>query len=174
MRREGLLTVGSVVGVHGLKGGLKIRHDCETDALLGPGRQLYLLPPRHTTASGYDVTAFHATFRGGVLHLEGVGDRAAAAALVGAELQVPRAALPPIEEQGTYYWADLIGLTVVTEQRRALGQLTAIMPTGGTDVYVVRDAASGQERLLPALASVVLEIDLEAGQMIVSPPEGLE
>lgn len=173
MDSERLLPLGQVVGVHGLKGGLKIRHDCQSGELLRPGNRLYVRLARGP-ARAYEIRAFQPMARGAVLFLAGVADRPAATALVGSEIEVMRSSLPAIREEGTYYWADLIGLAVVNDRQQPLGRLTAIMPTGGNDVYVVRDEASGREWLLPALASVVLAVDLQAGRMTVALPEGLE
>jgi 16S rRNA processing protein RimM len=47
----------------------------------------------------------------------------------------------------------------------------SIFPTGSNDVYVVKDR--GEERLIPALESVIVSIDLDSGVMTVDLPEGL-
>jgi 16S rRNA processing protein RimM len=66
-----------------------------------------------------------------------------------------RQALP----EGEYYFDQLIGLDVEDEGRRSLGRLTEILQTGANDVYVVT-GPSGQELLLPAIAEVILAVDL--------------
>jgi 16S rRNA processing protein RimM len=99
-----------------------------------------------------------------------VGDRDAAQALLGAEMVVPRGELPD-PGPDTYYWADLIGLTVLTEDGGCLGELVEILETGSNDVYRVRGRQG--EVLVPALASVVRRVDLIAGRMWVDLPEGL-
>jgi 16S rRNA processing protein RimM len=104
-----------------------------------------------------------------------VGDRNAAEALVGASLFIERGLLPDLEED-TYYWFELIGLSVVDAQGEPLGVVEAVLPTGSNDVYVVKDHSRhpAGERLIPALASVVLEVDLANGVMRVELPEGLD
>jgi 16S rRNA processing protein RimM len=104
------------------------------------------------------------------LRLEGVADRTTAEALRGAILEVPLAeavALPP----DTYFWHQLIGLEVQTEAGERLGALAEVLPTGGNDVYVVRDES--REILLPAIREVVRRVDLERGVMVVSLLPGL-
>jgi 16S rRNA processing protein RimM len=104
------------------------------------------------------------------LRLEGIADRTAAEALRGAILEVPLSeavALPP----NTFFWHQLIGLEVQTEAGARLGTLVEVLPTGGNDVYVVRDAS--REILLPAIREVVREVDLERGVMVVSLLPGL-
>jgi 16S rRNA processing protein RimM len=60
----------------------------------------------------------------------------------------------------------------VDENGNPLGELVEIIETGANDVYVVRDE-SGKEILLPAISSVVLELDLSPRVMRVHMLEGL-
>jgi 16S rRNA processing protein RimM len=74
---------------------------------------------------------------------------------------------------GVYYHSQILGLEVVEVGGRGLGEVSEILETGGNDVYVVR-TANGAELLLPAISSVILDIDLEAKQIRVAIPQGLE
>ena len=90
--------------------------------------------------------------------------------LVGREIYTTREQMPELSE-GEFYWSDLLGLKVVTDGGESLGVVVDIIVTGSNDVYVVKDGK--REYLIPALADVVLEINLDKGIMTVSPPEGL-
>jgi len=90
--------------------------------------------------------------------------------LVGREIYADRGALPELPSD-EYYWSDLLGLKVETEEGEALGELVDIIETGSNDVYVVKKG--GREVLIPALDDVVLAVDLDASRMTVSLPEGL-
>jgi 16S rRNA processing protein RimM len=90
--------------------------------------------------------------------------------LVGRELYTTREQMPELSE-GEFYWSDLLGLKVVTDGGKCLGVMVDIIVTGSNDVYVVKDGK--REYLIPALADVVLDINLDEGIMTVSPPEGL-
>ena len=90
--------------------------------------------------------------------------------LVGHEIYAAREQLPELAE-GEYYWYDLLGLRVETDKGEFLGELTDIIATGSNDVYVVKDG--GREFLIPALEDIVLDVNIAAGIMKVSPPEGL-
>jgi len=94
-----------------------------------------------------------------IARLEGCDDRDAAAALRGKSVAVPRAALPR-PQSGEYYWADLIGLAVVNTAAQALGRIAGVMQTGANDVLVVQGE---RERLIPFIATVMREVDPEAG-----------
>ncbi|MBZ0104518.1 MAG: ribosome maturation factor RimM [Sulfuricella denitrificans] len=99
-----------------------------------------------------------------VVHLEGCDDRDAAAALRGSEIAVPRDALPePAENE--YYWADLIGLSVLNSEQQALGMVSELLETGANDVLVVQQGE--QERLIPFVPHVIQEVNLAAGTIRV-------
>jgi 16S rRNA processing protein RimM len=84
---------------------------------------------------------------------------------------VPTSDRPPLSE-GEYYHHQLLGLRVSSDDGLELGCLTDILETGANDVYVVR-SESGKEVLLPAIQSVILEIDLDKDRMLVHILPGL-
>ncbi|GHD69575.1 ribosome maturation factor RimM [Jeongeupia chitinilytica] len=96
--------------------------------------------------------------------LVGVDDRDAAFALKSCEVAVPRSLMPAADE-GEYYWADLVGMTVVNTAAESLGVVDKLFATGANDVLVVRDGET--ERLLPFVAPVVLKVDTEARSITV-------
>jgi 16S rRNA processing protein RimM len=97
-----------------------------------------------------------------VLYLAGVDTREAAEALVGRYLEAPARDLP----HGTFYWDQLIGLEVRDRRGATIGELVEIFRAGGNEVY--RVVGADGERLVPALRSAVLEIDLVHGRMTVA------
>ena len=105
-----------------------------------------------------------------LISFKGVTDHDQAEALIGAELFIPETELPELDED-TYYWFELIGIEVYTTKDEYLGRIESIFPTGSNDVYVVKDKQ--KEILVPALDSVVIDIDLEHKRMRVDLPEGL-
>jgi len=70
---------------------------------------------------------------------------------------------PPLPE-GQIYQHELFGFQVVDDNGNLLGELVEILETGANDVYVVWDD-SGKEILLPAIPSVIL--DLDAGRRLI-------
>lgn len=163
------LCLGRIVGVHGIRGGLNLLSYAESDEVFTAGRRVRLRDAQGTE-EGFTVREVRPRKGGLLLHLDEVDDRTAAERLVGRDLLMDRSELPPLPE-GTYYWEELIGLSVFEADGRLLGRLEAILPTGSNDVYVVRDGRS--EILVPALARVIRDVDLAAGRMVVVLPEGL-
>ena len=76
-------------------------------------------------------------------------------------------ALPALPEDA-YYYHELIGIAVMDENGNPLGELVDIIETGANDVYVVRNE-TGAELLFPAIADVVLKVDIERQEMTVRP-----
>ncbi len=169
MEKSELLVIGKITGAHGIRGAVKIHPFAETEAFFANGRELLVRRPR-TGVKAYRICRVRPHKRLLLTDLEGVCDCTAAEALAGAEIVVRRGELPGLEE-GTYYWHDLYGLSVYTPQNHFLGTIEEIIATGSNDVYVVRNA--GHEVLVPALATVVLDVDVAAGTMCVDLPEGL-
>lgn len=108
------------------------------------------------------------------LALRGISTREQAQVLIGWGVYIDRTDLPALEHD-THYWVDLLGMEVFTPAGRALGKVQEIIPTGANDVYVIRptDGREADEILVPAIASVVLDIDVPNRRMVVELPEGL-
>ena len=96
--------------------------------------------------------------------LAGVESREAALALKGQPVAVPRSALPEPGE-GRYYWADLVGLEVVNSEGVRLGIVKELFSNGAQDVMTLSDAR--RERMLPFVAAVVRNVDLDARRIEV-------
>jgi 16S rRNA processing protein RimM len=165
MAREVLL--GVVIGAQGLKGEVKVKTFTQSPDRLGA------YGPLHTK----DGKSFRATFLretkdGAVVALEGVNGRNAAEALKGAELFVPRTALPK-EDADEFYHADLIGLRAEDTEGRAMGTVRALHNFGaGPVIELVRD--DGDEVFLPFTREVAQQIDIEGGRIVIAAPEEVE
>lgn len=100
-----------------------------------------------------------------IMRLDGVDDANAVEALRGREIYVDRAHAVKLPENADFI-ADLIGCRVVDDEGAEYGNIVDVMQPGGGDVYVI-DGPRG-EVLVPALRSVVLEVDTRAGLMRMS------
>jgi len=156
------LLIGEVVGVHGLRGEVKLRsHTDPIDALLRYQPWMLRLRGNERLVSGAKGQ-LHG--KGLIAHLPGVDTREAAEALRGAELWVERSVLPKAKP-GEYYWTDLEGLDVFTVDGQPLGHIDHMLATGANDVMVVR---GDRERLVPFVQpDVVRSVDLEARRVEV-------
>ncbi len=75
-------------------------------------------------------------------------------------------------EKNEYYQADLIGLSVVTEDGKELGTLTDVLETGANDVYEIT-LQDKRRVLFPAIRDCIKDVDLETGRVTVHVMEGL-
>jgi len=105
-----------------------------------------------------------------LIRFKGVTDRDTAAVLTNKNVFVRVDTLPRLPE-GEYYHHELLGLQVY-ENEILLGEITDILITGANDVYVI-SLLNGEELLLPAIKSVIMEVDLKNLKMQVTIPEGL-
>jgi 16S rRNA processing protein RimM len=129
--------------------------------------QIFYVGPQNQARK---VVSFRSRGSDLVLRLADCSNRSQAEELRDAVLYVRADQLPPLP-QGTYYPRQLVGLQVATEEGQPLGRLKAVLATGANDVYVIR--GSQGEILLPAISSVVREIRLSEGRIVVRLPEGL-
>jgi 16S rRNA processing protein RimM len=169
VEKKGYVLVGEIIGTHGIKGAAKFRSYAESLEIFEPGRPI-LVRERNGREAIHEINWVEYHRRTPLLSLREINDRNQAAALAGAALFIPKAALPKLDN-GSFYWFDLIGMAVYTIGEVYLGRIESIMETGSNDVYVVKDKK--KEVLIPALESVVISVDLEQKRMQVDPPEGL-
>ena len=105
-----------------------------------------------------------------LLQFAGITTPEAADWLRNAELLISREKAMPLPE-GTYYTFELIGVEVVTEEGERIGRLTDVWSMPAQDVYVVE--REGKEILVPALRSIIRDVDLPRQRMTVNLPDGL-
>jgi 16S rRNA processing protein RimM len=161
--------IGKIVGIHGLKGTNKLRSYADSLSVFWPGRSILIRDLRGREAN-YEIHWVKPHTGIPLVSFKGITNREQAKTLIGAELFIPQSELPELDED-TYYWHDLIGIEVVTITGEFLGRIESIIETGSNDVYVVK--SNEKEVLIPALDSVVLDIDLAHKRMRVDLPEGL-
>lgn len=161
-REDRLVPLGRIVGVHGVRGEIKL------ESWTDPRRAIFGYQPWCLRGSQGEQSIRGAQGReaghGLVASLPGIADREQARALIGAEILVRRAQLPP-PAPGEYYWVDLEGLAVETVSGQPLGSVRRVLPTGANEVLEVQGE---RLRLIPfVLERYVLSIDLDAGRMVV-------
>jgi 16S rRNA processing protein RimM len=167
------VTLGQVIGAHGLRGELRVRLFDETDNNLRAVSSIWLAreegDPKAVEAR---VRAVGTGRRGEArLALEGVEGREAAEALRGRFVQAGVAELGPLEA-GEYYQYELVGCRVEEVDGRVLGVVSGIWETGASDVLVVVDA-SKREFLIPAAREFLREVDVKARRIVIDAPPGL-
>ena len=166
------LRVGRLTKAHGLKGGLKLElYTDDPDRRFTPGASFSLQVPDSSPWHGKRIELAELRWYNGppVGFCVGVADRSAAETLVKAVLWVDQ---DPAEEAGDDAWWDhqLIGLDVVRDGA-VIGTIDRLEHLPAQDLLVVR--LEDREVLVPFVRALVPEVDVEAGVLVVTPPEGL-
>ncbi len=151
------IAVGRVAGVFGVGGWVKVySYTRPREAILSYNPwQLWV----GDAWSARELIEGRRQGSGIVARVAGCEDRDAAARLVGAEIAIAAAQLPPAAEH-EYYWAELEGLRVVNLAGQELGRVSHLFETGANDVLVVQGE---RERLIPFGRGVIRDVDLDAG-----------
>lgn len=167
MGSERRVLMGLVLGAHGIKGGVRIL------SYAAVPKDIASYGPVEDESGGRRFSLrVVGKARGAVLaEVEGIGDRDAAAALKGTKLYLPRSALPAAAD-GEFYWDDLVGLRAELTDGSALGEVVAVHDYGGGAILEVKRAV-GALVMVPFTNRVVPVVDLEAGKVVIDPPEGL-
>jgi 16S rRNA processing protein RimM len=155
--------IGRISGVFGVRGWVKIY------SYTSPRVNVVRYSPWFLRQDGKEsirqVLAGQAHGDGVVASLDGINDRDAAAALIGAEIEVSRPTLGPALGgeaagpglPGEFFWVDLQGMEVRTQGGESLGFVDHLFETGANDVMVVVGAG---RHLIPFLyGSVVRAVD---------------
>jgi len=169
---DGLVAVGKISRVHGVRGWLKIHSYTEPEANIIDYQPWWVSLP----GGGYQalkIDDWRAADKGILVHVQGIDDRDAASCYCQRNIEVdPKAFAQP--EAGELYWYQLQGLKVFCHQdgrRLPLGRIVSLMSTGANDVLVVqgdKESIDQRERLLPFLDQYIERIDLEAGELDIS------
>ncbi len=165
--RPDYLVVGYLRRPHGVRGEVVMEIHTDFPQRLKPGTRVFI-GEQHLPLL-IAQTRSHA--EGLLIRFEGLDTPEAAARYRNQYVYVRAADRPPLPK-GQYYHHELLGCRVVDEREGDLGVLTEILETGANDVYVVR-RPDGREVLLPAIASVMLEVQVEARVVRVHLPAGL-
>ena len=152
------LVVGKVLKPQGIRGEVKVLFYTDDAETFKAFKRVFI------GGEEYKILSVRTSPEAVFLGLRGVPDRNAAELLRGKEVCVPREEAPEPEE-GSYYIADLVGCAVVTEDGTFLGTLAEVRQAA-TDIYTL--SADGKETLFPAAKGVVLSVDVEKKEIVVS------
>jgi 16S rRNA processing protein RimM len=165
---EGIVVMGRILSPHGVRGWVKVQPVSEAPETLLDYAAWWIRPAGTTAWREWRRTA--ARMHSGLMlaSLAGVATREDALSLRGAEVGVPRAALPRTGKD-EIYWIDLQGLEVVNREGVALGTVAEVVAHGAHPLLrVTRPAGQpGADRLIPYVTAIVDRVDVEARRIDV-------
>jgi 16S rRNA processing protein RimM len=166
---KSLLPIGRVVKPHGVKGKMKLEYFGEDLRRFSLYHEIFIEDEKGGVES-YEILEAIPQPPRLILRLKGIEKIEETEPLMGKKILIEREGLPELEE-GEYYWADLLGMKVETQEGKRIGKVKEIFPTGANDVYVVEGKRG--EIFLPATGEVIQSIDLKKGVMKVVRMGGL-
>ncbi len=163
---EPTVVVGVVTGVHGLRGDVSVQNRSDNPDRWAPGGIVL-----REDGAALTIGSSRRHGRKLLVKFDGIADRSAAERLRGAILVVPESWLPELEE-GEWWAHQLEGCEVRTGSGRVLGVVREVIPNPANDLWVAVDD-HGIETLVPALADLLIDVDVEARTILVRDVPGL-
>ena len=163
-----LTCMAEIVGVHGIKGMVKLKLFGDNPAALTDYAPLCDSSAKKT----FKITSLHP--HGNILlaEIEGLKDRTAAEKLRGTKLYLPREALPETKDEKTFYHADLVGMRAVDAEGKAMGKVISVENFGAGDLLEIKPI-KGASYYLPFTDSCVPNIDAAKKEITIDVPPGL-
>lgn len=163
------LEIGQIVNTFGVRGEIKIKPLTDNIQRFDKLKSIYI--EKNNQLQLYNIEHVKYTNNLVILKIKDVNTMEEAEKLKGLYIKVDRKNAIKLPKD-TYFIADLIGLSVYTDEGKMLGKVDDIYNTGSSDIYVVKDDL-GKQILLPAITDVLKNIDIKNQKIIVHLIEGL-
>jgi 16S rRNA processing protein RimM len=158
------LTVGILIGSHGLDGELRMKLVTDDPGQLDDIETVYL-GERHLPYA-IETVRFHNGVA--LIRLAGVADVVTADAMRGLSVRIAGADARPLEE-GEFYLYQVIGIEARDERGDPIGTVTDVLETGANMVLVVTPPDGAKDELFPSIPDVVIDLNPGAGYVILRP-----
>ena len=166
---EQLLQVGLISSTHGVRGEVKVFPTTDDMKRFKKLKQVILDTGKEHRTLEIESVKFFKQFA--ILKFKGIDNINDIEKYKGRSLLVDRANAVKLKKD-EYFIADMIGLTVYTEDGKEFGNLKDVLETGANDVYII-DSLEHGEVLVPAIKQCILDVDIEQGKMVIHLMEGL-
>lgn len=161
---ENPILMATIGAAQGLRGEVRVRPFTADPLALGDYGNLHSEDGRT-----FEILELREAKNVVIVRFRGINDRNAAEALNGLELFIERDNLPDEElDDDEFYYADLEGLEAVDADGNSYGQVSGVFDFGAGDLLELKGAGR-RPTLIPFSEAAVLEIDLEAGRIVVDP-----
>lgn len=170
METERLIVIGEIARPHGLRGEMRVTPMTDDPSRFSRLPECVLWDPTRDLREPRRIRSARRAGDAWLVAFVGCDSPETARLLSGRLIAIPpRDVLPPRE--GTFYPWQIEGAVVVTEDGREVGRMTGIEQGPGQDRWIVRDGT--REHLIPAVAEIVVEVNVAAGRVVIRPPDGL-
>ncbi len=169
---EKWFNVGKIVNTHGIKGEVRVisRTDFAKERYK-IGNSLFLFLPNASQPIELIVKSHRTHKNFNLLTFEGYEDINQVEVLRDGILKVSEDQLAKLPK-GEYYFHEIIGCVVITDEGEEVGIVKEILTPGANDVWVVK-GKDGKEQLIPYIEDVVKDINISDQKITITPIEGL-
>ncbi len=158
------IEIGKIVNTHGLRGHIKVEPWCD-------GIETYEYLNRvFINNFEYEIESVKLQKNLFLLKFTNLNSIEDAEKLKNKIIYANEEEMPPLPE-GVFYIKDIIGLSVY-DGDKFVGEIVDWIETGANNVYIIK-RPDGKDVLIPAIDSVIKEIDIENKKMSVNMLEGL-
>jgi 16S rRNA processing protein RimM len=165
-----LVVIGEITRPHGLRGEMRVTLLTDRPERFEGVTECVLWDQARDTREPCRIIAARRQGAAVLVSVAGCETVEAASALVGRLFALPEDEALPLPPGHFYPW-QLEGCRVVTEDGRDVGRVARVEQSPAQDLWVVADGT--REHLIPAVAEIVVEVDLAGGRVVIRPPDGL-
>lgn len=158
------ICLGAVVGVHGIKGEVKVKSFTEVPEDI----DRYGIVENEAGSRKFSIKVTGHSKELLRVKIKGVDDRNEAFALKGTGFYVSKDVLPELPEE-EFYHSDLIGLEArALEDNRSLGKVVGIYNFGAGDMLEIKTGEDGKSEILPFTKEYFPTVNIKEGYIIVA------
>lgn len=165
-QREQEILIGKVIAPSGIRGEVKVYVLTDFPERFAVGNDVTLRFPEGGKKS-FLIRNSREYKSGLIIKFDEIDTRNDAEALKGAEIVIEQSELAELES-GRFYVFDIIGIKVVSEDGRDVGEVVDVLQGGANDVYITSTGVC-----IPAIKDVVAKVDIKEGLMVIRPVPGL-
>lgn len=166
----GLISFGKISKAHGLKGEVKLDPFSRQLDNISTLERIFIIKSPGGSPVEISIIKSRVQKNSAVLKLEGIESIEQAEKLVGQVVHVDISDLKELEDD-EYYWFDLIGLKVYTQEGKYIGKVEDLIDRSLQSLLVIKN--DNQEYLIPLTEPIVSEINLKQSKIVINPINGL-
>ncbi|MDT2045771.1 ribosome maturation factor RimM [Priestia flexa] len=164
--------VGKIVNTHGIKGEVRIISTTDfAEERYEVGNKLYLFQEKQVEPVEVVVATHRKHKNFDLVSFEGYPNVNDVEKFKNSMVKVSEDQLSELED-GEFYFHEIIGCIVKTDEGQELGKIKEILTPGANDVWVIK-GKGGKEILIPYIDEVVQEINIEKKEIMITVMEGL-
>jgi len=163
---DAYVTVGKLTKPHGVRGLAKLI------SFTDPPENIFTYASLFSHVDGNELKLEKKSsngVEGFLVGIQGITDRSMLESILPIELQIRRSMMIEITDQSDgFYYSDLMGLSIIAQDNKSLGQVIQVVSYGAQDNLEV-ESASGTKYYVPFTKHAVLDVDIVKGQITINP-----